>query len=146
MSFDELFLDQLAGAIERTKLDAVLVGHAASILHGAPILTQDADILIRDTRPNRLKLQKLVDALDGVLSDIGDLANAKRIHLPDLYVGVLFDKIGGGLSFNSVRSRATKMRVGKHSLTVAALEDVIKSKVAAGRKKDLAVLPILHDT
>jgi hypothetical protein len=38
------------------------------------------------------------------------------------------------------------MRVGKHVLTVAALEDVIRSKEAAGRKKDLAVLPILRDT
>jgi hypothetical protein len=38
------------------------------------------------------------------------------------------------------------MRVDKHTLLVASLEDVIKSKEAAGRKKDLAVLPILRDT
>jgi len=73
------------------------------------------------------------------------LSNGKRIHLPNIYVDVLFDKIGGGLSFNSVRSRATKMRIGKRALTVSSLEDVIRSKTAAGRKKDLAVLPILRD-
>ena len=38
------------------------------------------------------------------------------------------------------------MKIGKQTLTVASLEDVIRSKEAAGRKKDLAALPILRDT
>jgi hypothetical protein len=146
MSFDTLFLERLAEAIDEAKLDAILVGNAASIMHGAPVLTTDADLLIRDTPLNRRKLKKLVDLLGGVLRDINDLINAKRIHLTDIYVDILFDKIGGGLSFNSIRSRATKIQVDKHALRVASLEDVIKSKEGAGRDKDLAVLPILRNT
>lgn len=146
MSVDVEVLESIARAISSARLDAVVVGNAASELHGAPIATEEVDILIRDTRLNRQKLKRLVDALDGVISDINDMVHAKRIHLPDIYVDVLFDQIGGGLTFNAVRARATKMQIGKYALTVASLEDVIKSKEAAGRKKDLAVLPILRDT
>jgi hypothetical protein len=38
------------------------------------------------------------------------------------------------------------MPVGEHKALVASLEDVIRSKEAAGRPKDLAQLPILRDT
>ena len=45
-----------------------------------------------------------------------------------------------------MRSRSSKRRVGDQSVTVASLEDIIQSKMAAGRDKDRAVLPILRDT
>jgi hypothetical protein len=38
------------------------------------------------------------------------------------------------------------MEIGGETLTVAALGDVIRSKEAANRPKDRAVLPILRDT
>ena len=46
----------------------------------------------------------------------------------------------------SIRSRCVEMPVGEHKALVASLEDVIRSKEAAGRPKDLAQLPILRDT
>ena len=146
MSADAGVLESIAAAIEKARLDAIVVGNTACELHGAPVTTEDVDLVIRDTRLNRKKLKAFADALSGVAMDIDDLVTAKRIHLKDIYVDVLFDKIGGGIKFDSLRARATKIPIGKHSLTVASLEDVIKSKEAAGRKKDLAVLPILRDT
>jgi hypothetical protein len=67
----------------------------------------------------------------------GDLVVPVEIH---------FDRISGGLTFSSVRSRAQIVTVGDEKLTVAALADVIRSKEAANRPKDRAVLPILRDT
>jgi hypothetical protein len=49
-------------------------------------------------------------------------------------------------SFESLRSRSISVRVGSETVRVASLEEVLKSKRAAGRPKDLAVLPILEDT
>jgi hypothetical protein len=146
MSADADLLETIAGALAEARLDAIVVGNAASELHGAPIATEEVDLLIRDTRLNKQKLKRLADALGGVSVDIHDLIKAKRIHLPDVFIDILFDKIGNGLTFNAIRSRATKIQIGKYTLTVASLEDVIKSTEAAGRRKDLAVLPILRDT
>ena len=53
--------------------------------------------------------------------------------------------MSGGLQFASVRSRSRSIAIGDLVATVAGLEDVIRSKEAAGRPKDLAVLPILRD-
>ena len=63
-----------------------------------------------------------------------------------LSIDVLFDAIAGELSFASLRRRSVKVPVGDEIAIVASLEDVIASKTAAGRPKDLAVLPILRDT
>ena len=67
----------------------------------------------------------------------GDLAVRVDIH---------YDRIPGGLTFSSIRSRAEIVAVGDERLTVASLADVIRSKEAANRPKDRAVLPILRDT
>jgi hypothetical protein len=61
-------------------------------------------------------------------------------------VEIHYDRISGGLNFTSLRSRAQVVVVGREKLLVASLADVIRSKAAAGRPKDRAVLPILRDT
>ena len=66
-----------------------------------------------------------------------------RLAVP---VEIHYDRISGGLTFSSIRSRAQLVAVGDENLAVAALADVIRSKEAANRPKDRAVLPILRDT
>jgi hypothetical protein len=66
-----------------------------------------------------------------------------RLAVP---VEIHYDRISGGLTFSSVRARAQIVVVGGEKLLVASLADVIRSKRAAGRPKDRAVLPILRDT
>lgn len=61
-------------------------------------------------------------------------------------IDVLFDQIGGNLKFASIKARARLAPVAHEVLIVASLADVIKSKTAAGRPKDKAVLPILEAT
>ena len=130
------------------RLEAVVIGNAASMLNGAPVTTQGIDLLIRVTRVNRRKLARFAEEIGGAppravseLSNVewieGDLAVPVEIH---------FDRISGGLTFSSIRSRAQLVYVGDEKLTVAALSDVIRSKEAANRPKDRAVLPILRDT
>ncbi len=47
-------------------------------------------------------------------------------------------------SFEALRSRATRTTFGGHVLWVADLKDIIRSKKALGRPKDLAVMDILE--
>ena len=53
-------------------------------------------------------------------------------------------EIDGIRSFEGLRKRALKVPLGDARILVAALADIIKSKKAAGRPRDLAVLPVLE--
>jgi hypothetical protein len=76
-----------------------------------------------------------------------DAANADAPSRPRrVPIDIHYDRITGGLTFFLLRSRAQIVAVGREKLAVAALADVIRSKEAANRPKDRAVLPILRDT
>ena len=146
-SRDETFLEALAEALTETRLDAVIVGNTASVLHGAPVMTQDVDLLVRSTKVNRAKLDQLATRLGGARPQpVSELDSALRIHGTQVPIDILFDRLPGRLSFASVKSRSVRMAAGHHLLTVASLTDVIRSKEAAGRDKDRASLPILRAT
>jgi hypothetical protein len=52
--------------------------------------------------------------------------------------------IHGVRSFEGLRDRATRIEIGGVALMVASLADIIKSKRAAGRPRDRAVLELLE--
>jgi predicted nucleotidyltransferase len=54
--------------------------------------------------------------------------------------------IHGVRSFEGLRDRASRIEIGGTAILVASLEDIIKSKRAARRSRDLAVLEILEKT
>ena len=143
---EETFLAELAAALRSAKLEAIVVGNIASILNGAPVLTHDVDLLVRDTPLNHKKLTRFAGTLGGTGPlDISGLTRTQRIYGLRVPIDILYDQIAGRLKFASLRSRARPAAVGSEVLTVASLTDVIKSKTAAGRPKDKAVLPILLD-
>src|SRR5207248_8462972 len=61
----EKTLVALAKALRAVKLEAIVIGNCASMLNGAPVTTQDIDLLIRDTRTNRRKLARFADEIGG---------------------------------------------------------------------------------
>jgi nucleotidyltransferase DUF2204 len=147
ISKDDQFLGKLAAALRSVGIEAIIVGNTASILNDAPVLTQDVDLLVRDTPLNRRKLKKLAAELGGTgPAPITKLTTIEHIFGTRVPIDILFDKMIGTKDFASVRSHARQVAVGTDVLTVASLEDVIKSKKAAGRAKDLAVMPILETT
>ncbi len=145
MSSDEAFLVQLLEALQAADLEAIVVGSTAAILQGVPILTEDVDLLIRDTQRNREKIERLGAALGAARPvQISPLSPTLRLVGADVDVDILFDELSGGLSFASIRSRSLAVPVGEQVATVAALDDVIRSKRAADRPKDRAQLPMLE--
>jgi hypothetical protein len=60
---DEAFVAELLRALDAVGLEAVIVGTTAAVLQGAPVMTLDVDVLIRDTRKNRDKVVELCRAL-----------------------------------------------------------------------------------
>ena len=144
----ERTLVALAKALRAVRLEAIVIGNSASMLNGAPVTTQTIDLLIRDTGPNRRKLARFAKEIGGSAPvRISELSNIESIESAlAVPIEIHYDRIAGGLTFFFLRSRAQLVAVGREKLAVAALADVIRSKEAANRPKDRAVLPILRDT
>lgn len=139
---------QIAAAIESTKLEAILIGNAAAALHGAPVTTMDFDFYFRDTSTNRKKLIDIAAQVSARLTQpFPELSSLYRLDygLEDFHVDFL--PVAAGItSVASLRTRATIVQIEGTKLLVASLLDVIRSKRAAGRSKDKAVLDVLEKT
>jgi len=145
-SSDEAFVLAVLDALKEVRLEAIMVGSVAGLLQGCPVTTQDLDLLVRDTKANRTKIRALGRCLGGRPHLIADPSPTLRIDLPAATLDLLFDQISGGLTFQALRARSLTLSLGGRTARVACLEDIIASKEAAGRPKDLAQLPILRDT
>lgn len=141
-------LERVAQAFEAAHLEAVMIGNAAAALRGAPITTTDFDFMFRKTPGNLRKLKKVADLLGAtVMRPYYPVSDLYRLENDDLGLQIDFmSLIHGVRSFESLRSRAATMPIGHASLRVASLADIIRSKRAVGRPRDLAVLPILEAT
>ena len=142
------FLAEIGRQLDRVRLEAVLIGNAAAALQGAPVTTVDFDFLFRRTPRNLQKLKQLATALHAtVLRPYYPVSDLYRIVRDD--DGLQLDFMGtihGLRSFAGVRARADVVTVSDVPILVASLADIIKSKRAARRPRDLAVLPILEKT
>jgi hypothetical protein len=139
-------LRRIAELLERHKLEAILIGNAAAALQGAPVTTIDIDFLFRRTPANIRKLKAIAAELDAVLlRPYYPVSPLWRISRDSDGLQIDFmNEIDGVRSFEGLRKRSTAAHVSGASLLVAALADIIRSKKAAGRPQDLAVLPMLE--
>lgn len=142
----EPLLAEVARCLNDAKLEAVLIGNAAAALQGAPVTTIDFDFLFRKTPRNIQKMKDVARALGAtILRPYYPVSDLYRIVRDDDGLQVdLMATIHGVRSFAGLRDRATQMEIGGVSLLVAALADIIKSKKAAKRPRDLAVLQVLE--
>ena len=145
MSFDESFLSGLVEALAQSDLQTIFIGNAAAALRGVPVMTHDVDLMIREHAQLEKKLQKFAQLFEVSLSR-PDEPSSRMLRCSGRSVGVDFIlSLSSRKSFESIRSRATKIRVGNRMIWVAALEDIIAAKEAANRPKDIANLPILKE-
>jgi hypothetical protein len=141
-------LERIADALAEVRLECILIGNAAAALHGAPVTTLDFDFFFRDTPTNRRKLVQFAKELGAmVLRPYYPASSLFRVTDDELTLQADFmGAIHGVRSFEGARKRSTTMKVGAHELQVLALEDILKSKRAADRPKDRAVLHVLEAT
>ena len=141
-------LSTLLIALRKQRLEVVLIGNAAAALHGAPVTTLDFDFMFRETTANLGKLKRVAADLEAVILR-PFYPVSKLYRLVDDATGLQADfmpVIHGVRSFEGLRDRAAVHEVGGIPLLIASLDDIIASKKAAGRDRDVAVLPILERT
>lgn len=143
-------LDALIQALLAASVEFIVVGGAAAVLHGAPITTQDLDIVHRRTADNVQRLSKLLVELDAtfrgrdlrpsaaLLAGTGQLNLSTNLGPLDPLC-VLHD----GRGYEELLPHTTVLTDGPSAIRVLDLETLIGVKAATGRARDKLVLPIL---
>jgi hypothetical protein len=139
-------LGEIARRLNDVHLEAVLIGNAGAALQGAPVTTVDFDFLFRKTTRNLAKLKQVANALQAtILRPYYPASDLYRIVRDDDGLQVDFmSTVHGIRSFAGARDRSMRIEVGGAPILVASLSDIIASKRAARRPRDLAVLDILE--
>lgn len=140
------FLAEIGRALQAVQLEAVLIGNAAAALQGAPVTTVDFDFFFRRTPRNLAKLKSFARQLEAtVLRPYYPVSDLFRVVRDE--DGLQIDFMGaihGVRSFEGVRDRAAPVEVAGVSILVASLSDIVRSKRAANRPRDRAVLDVLE--
>ncbi|MFZ1768318.1 MAG: DUF6036 family nucleotidyltransferase [Caldilinea sp.] len=124
----------------------VIIGGIAAILHGVPRATFDLDILIEATPENT---QRLLDALLDAGLGTASLTTADAVLAHE--ITIFRDKVRidvqtstPGLDFASAWVQRETMHYGGQVFFVVSRDDLIASKRAAGRARDLEDVRLLE--
>ena len=149
----------IVGAMNRHRVDYVVIGAYAAITQGAPIdPTRDIDFTPDESTENLGRLSAALKELDARIrtgADVGGLPfdhDAKLLRRADdrnlvcRYgeFDIAFRPAGFDTGYAELIKRAHRVVVERVEITIADLDDVIRSKELAGRPKDVRVLPALY--
>ncbi len=143
-------------------VEFVVIGGVAALLQGATVDTRDMDVAVREVQDNFDALATALRSINGRLliglnwetgmAQVIDLPIAASTFWDSRPTRLLTDHgvldivyeaaaIGG---FPAWESRADVLEISAVAVKVACLDDLIASKSAAGRDKDLRALPFLR--
>ena len=146
----------LLGALAVGEVEFILVGGAAAIAHGATRLTQDVDVVYRDSRENCARLAAALAPFDPYLRGVprglpfqltaetlaGGLNFTLTTTVGDLD---LLGEIPGGGRYEELVDGAIVLALFGKSCHCLSLKQLIRAKRAAGRPKDLEALAELEE-
>ena len=137
-------------------MEYVLIGGMAAALHGSDVATFDLDVTPRTTPENLTRLSSALVEIEATIRTGGGsdavafdpdpelLARMKILNLSTKYGDVDIVVVPAGSSgYEDLVRDARTISIHGVNIAVAALTDVIRSKEAADRPKDRAVLPTL---
>jgi hypothetical protein len=158
MPLSDAQLVSIAKALESHGVLYALIGGAGAQLHGAPMdrLTRDADILVEKTTENLARLAAALNDLDarlwiseqepeGLEVDwSAGFLNAYEVVINTITTAgpldVNYKPDGIEAGYAQIAKRIVPIRLQDVDIPVAALDDIVHSKEAAGRDKDITAL------
>jgi len=144
---------ELLRRLADARVEFIVVGGAAAVLHGAPITTEDLDIVHRRSPENVARLKTLLDELDARVRELANrrLPPQESALLGDGHVllstrfgpldclGTLID----GRGFEELVSHSDSIKDEGTEFLVVDLPTLIELKTKTGRAKDRLMLPVL---
>jgi len=147
----------ILAVLARHKVACVVIGNYAGLLHGVDLATEDVDITPAASAENFERLAAALAELDAAIripnepplplpADARLLANAQIWNLTTRYGNLdITTRPSGTDGYADLQRNAHPLPVATGvQIDVASLQDIIRSKTAAGRAKDLAALPQLR--
>ena len=124
----------------------VVIGGIAAVLHGVPRATFDLDILIEASLENATKLLRALEEAGLGTALLTTPAELLRSEITVFNDRVRIDVLTWtpGLKFGDAWSHRQTMQYGAQDFFVASLSDLIASKKAAGRPRDLEDVRLLE--
>lgn len=158
-------IDRLLETLSRHQVEFLVVGGFSAIAHGATRPTVDFDCLAERSPANLDRLAQALQELNARLRVEG-LSDAESRTLPVVFDAQMFQTMeistwrtdagdfdvlaeipagdGRRVRYDELLERASTAPIGRHTVMVAGLDDVIASKEWANRPKDHDALPELR--
>ena len=131
---------QVIEQFEQEKVEYVLIGGLAVVLHGFPRFTQDIDIFVRPTEENVAKIRKALQKLfndtsiEEITSEELDKSPVIRYGTPEGFSIDFIGRLGETFSFDDIRYDAIKLE--GHTVRLAAPESLLRLKENTMREID----------
>lgn len=130
-------------------VDFVVIGGIALVLAGSARLTRDLDVIFAPDEANLEALGTVLVGLDARLRGIDDDLpfvpdgrSLREVELLTLTTSAgwldVHRAVDGAPAYDVLRGRAERVRIGDFAVLVAAPNDMIAMKRAAGRPQDVA--------
>lgn len=139
-------LQDVFRCLKKHKVKYLVIGVIAAVLYGVPRATFDLDILIEATSKN---VRKLLDALleaglyTASITSVAEVLSTEVTVFKDL-VRIDVQTSTPGLEFKKAWKNRKTMQYKMIDFHVVAKSDLIASKRAAGREKDLEDVRLLQ--
>lgn len=148
--------------LARHGVDAIVVGGVGALLHGSPLLTDDVDVVPALDEASLEALARALNDLNariksheapGGLIEVDWTAKDLRRWVVDFrWLNLMTDfgqldlihRPGGTGGYSDLAHAAEMIDLDDVPVKVAALEDIIRSKEAVARQRDLEQLPTLR--
>ncbi len=132
--------------LNRQNVEYLLIGGALAIAYGVPRVTKDIDIFLNPTLSNA---EKCLKALQELGMGTTNLTNAEDICAHEITIFKDFIRLDvltqvKGLSFEEAWKEKVFLSLYQITIPALNLNNLIKSKIAAGRKSDLEDIKILE--
>jgi predicted nucleotidyltransferase len=151
------FVEKVLEALTQAGVEFVVVGGVSAVLQGVPVVTQDLDLCYRRTPDNVRRLAGALQAfhprLRGLPEGVPNIVDERTFQMgtnftldlegEDLDLLAEMSGIGG---YDDVAPTVLELEVDGRPVRVLPLDRLIATKRAAGRAKDLAMLPLLEAT
>jgi len=148
------FLEDLVKRLAPAQVEYVVVGGVSAVLHGATITTRDLDLCYRRTPENIARLAAALGPLQprprGFPPELPFVFDERTVLLGSNFTLEVGDEsldllgemsaIGG---YEQIIKTSVAMEIAGFPVQVLSLENLIATKTAANRPKDLDVLPEL---
>jgi predicted nucleotidyltransferase len=148
-------LAELLALLLDSSVEFVLVGGGAAVVHGAPVTTQDIDIVHRRDAANVDRLLQVLSRLDArVVDPAGRDLKPERMALSGPGQSLIRTRLGridvlgalhDGKDYEALLTTADTVDFDGRPLRIIDLPTLIAIKSATGRAKDRLIVPVLLD-